>query len=121
MFQGLNMKVTIEMRDEVLNGYLGQWFANATSKSNGSANEKELHIKEGSFESRNRKAFWSLIHPRKESNGTWLPFEGPVSLRESVMPDGCPNAFLTVASTASRTVVETYTGSGTPRKCSLKR
>lgn len=80
MFQGNEMKVTIEMRDEVLNGYLGQWFANAT-KSNSSANGKELHIKEDSFESRNRKAFWSLIHPRKESNGTWLPFDGPQSLR----------------------------------------
>ena len=80
MFQGNNMKVTIEMKDEVLNGYLGQWFANATH-SNGSANGKELHIKEGSFESRNRKAFWSLVHPRKESNGTWLPFDGPESLR----------------------------------------
>ena len=74
------MKVTIEMKDEVLNGYLGQWFANATH-SNGSANGKELLIKEGSFESRNRKAFWSLVHPRKESNGTWLPFDGPESLR----------------------------------------
>ena len=80
MFQGLNMKVTIEMRDEILNGYLGKWFANAT-QSTGSANGKELHIKEGSFESRNRKAFWSLLHPRKESNGTWLPFAGPESLR----------------------------------------
>ena len=68
------------MKEEILNGYLGKWFSNAT-KSNGSVNEKELHIKEGSFESRNRKAFWSLVHPRKESNGTWLPFEGPVSLR----------------------------------------
>ena len=74
------MKVTIKMKDEVLNGYLGQWFANAT-KSNCSTNGKELQIKEGSFESRNRKAFWSLIHPRKESNGTWLPFDGPESLR----------------------------------------
>lgn len=85
MFQGLNMKVTVEMRDEVLNGYIGQWFANATksvkdSKSNSSANGKELHIKEDSFESRNRKAFWSLIHPRKDSNGAWLPFHGPQSL-----------------------------------------
>lgn len=74
------MKVTVEMKDEILNGYMGQWFANAT-KSQCSANEKELHIKEGSFESKNRKAFWSLVHPRKESNGTWLPFEGPASLR----------------------------------------
>ena len=74
------MKVTIEMRDEVLNSYLGRWFSDAT-KSNGSANGKELHIKEGSFESRNRKAFWSLVRPRKESNGTWLPFDGPESLR----------------------------------------
>ena len=56
MFKGLKMKVTIDMKDEVLNGYLGKWFANAT-KSNGSANGKELHIKEGSFESRNRKAY----------------------------------------------------------------